>query len=1034
MSFFKKLLGISPELVKPKVLSNIKRGINPESTWEKTGELGDGAFGKVYKAKNKEDGRLAAAKIIECTNEEDLNEFSTEIDILAACKHPNVVQLYDAYYYENTLWILIEFCNAGALDDMMIELERPLTEDQIRVVTHQALIALKYLHDNLCIHRDLKAGNILLTMSGDVKLADFGVSAKNDSDHQKRTTFIGTPYWMSPEVIMCETFKDTPYSYKADVWSLGITLIELAQTEPPNNDLNPARVLLRITKSEPPKLLRPKKWSNDFSNFIARCLVKQPKDRANIDELLNHPFVNSTSEADKQVLVKLCAEAKAEVFEEEVDNDNESLSQSSSTTTSTPQTSPEAKHRDVAHKDEFGVNHKEPSLKSNASTITESSKTVGDVSVDIEERKQQVDENNKVEISETKSDGAHESDEGIGSSTDKSNSTDKLSTLVEASSSNDKTSSAISCDMAKDGHQRSTSTGTTSSLASLGSSSTSSPVHASSAKTDEHAPSTQAVHTSQNMTSFSRASAKSLLSEKDVNKQDVYKQKEMEAIDILDEVIENEEKKEIVSEQLVPKEQKPTTGGVLRRKKFQNQQQESVKKSHKTMKKTRKFMIDGVEVTSTSIKVIDNFASNNQKDQRNLRKQELQEMRKFNRFTERQNDILEAKIAHQKNQMLNKEKQDIHDLHRKYDHEFEQMEKSHKQQIEIMEKQHDLKRNELINTTSKDQERKRKYFAENMKLSYKQMKAELQNSNNSLSKKEKKEEALKRKLQWENVHKKQEEEFLKQQRLDMKNKLKFLSEEQRREAAATEKICLLKKQDLQRSKESETWKLEESHKQEHFQVEKHIIKDRFQLKRQHLKQRSEKEIEQMNRQFKVMEDELLSKQRIEKLRLPKIQQKEAKVRMSMFKKSIRISSVYSPNHQAGVPSTEPHFANSSLSSKDRVKQFSISESKRQRQQKTDLNNKHSIQQRELQTRCEQNIRELQNLQNEKKKQLTERETEELKLVDQIYQDDIKVWREGLRPRKQRLEELFQRDLEQQRRFYEDKLASPLANESQTCIL
>ena len=260
------------------------------------------------------------------------------------------------------------------------------------------------------------------------------------------------------------------------------------------------------------------------------------------------------------------------------------MSQSSSTTTSTPQTSPEAKHRDVAHKDEFGVNHKEPSLKSNASTITESSKTVGDVSVDVEERKQQVNENNKVEISETKSDGAHESDEGIGSSTDKSNSTDKLSTLVEASSSNDKTSSAIS---AKDGHQRSTSTGTTSSLASLGSSSTSSPVHASSAKTDEHASSTQAVHTSQNMTSFSRASAKSLLSEKDVNEQNVYKQKEMEAIDILDEVIENEEKKEIVSEQLVPKEQKPTTGGVLRRKKFQNQQQEVFKIMFLKLKLTR---------------------------------------------------------------------------------------------------------------------------------------------------------------------------------------------------------------------------------------------------------------------------------------------------------------------------------------------------------------------------------------------------------------------------------------------------------------
>ena len=225
-------------------------------------------------------------------------------------------------------------------------------------------------------------------------------------------------------------------------------------------------------------------------------------------------------------------------------------------------------------------------MKSNASTITESSETVGDVSLG--ETKQQVDETNKVEISETKSDGAHDSDEGIGSSTDKSNSTDKLSTLVEPSSSADKTSLATSCDIGKDGHQRSTSNGTTSSLASLGSSSTSSPVHASSAKTDEHAPTTQAVHTSQNiLTSFSRASAKSLLSEKDVNNQNVSKQKEMEAIDILDEILENEEKKEVISEQLVPKEQTTTTtGGVLRRKKFQNQQQEVYKIMYLKLKLT----------------------------------------------------------------------------------------------------------------------------------------------------------------------------------------------------------------------------------------------------------------------------------------------------------------------------------------------------------------------------------------------------------------------------------------------------------------
>uniref|UniRef100_A0AAZ3NR49 non-specific serine/threonine protein kinase n=1 Tax=Oncorhynchus tshawytscha TaxID=74940 RepID=A0AAZ3NR49_ONCTS len=258
---FSKILRLSNFDIKKKAkqYEHVHRDINPNDQWEIIGELGDGAFGKVYKAKNKETGALAAAKVIETKTEEELEDYMVEIDILAKCDHRYIVKLLDAFYHDAKLWIMIEFCPGGAVDATMLELDRGLMEPQIQVICRQTLEALVYLHSIKIIHRDLKAGNILLTLDGDIKLADFGVSAKNTKTLQRRDSFIGTPYWMAPEVVMCETMKDAPYDYKADIWSLGITLIELAQIEPPHHELNPMRVLLKIAKSEPPTLEQPNK-------------------------------------------------------------------------------------------------------------------------------------------------------------------------------------------------------------------------------------------------------------------------------------------------------------------------------------------------------------------------------------------------------------------------------------------------------------------------------------------------------------------------------------------------------------------------------------------------------------------------------------------------------------------------------------------------------------------------------------------------------------------------------------------------------
>ncbi|KAB5549348.1 hypothetical protein PHYPO_G00066310 [Pangasianodon hypophthalmus] len=321
MSLFGKIFRLPTDKKKVKQYEHVHRNVNPAEVWEIVGELGDGAFGKVYKARNRDTGVLAAAKVIETKSEEELEDYIVEIDILATCDHQYIVKLLDAFFYDQKLWIMIEFCPGGAVDATMLELDRGLTEKQIQVICKQMLEALVYLHSMKIIHRDLKAGNILLTLDGDIKLADFGVSAKNTKTLQRRDSFIGTPYWMAPEVVMCETTKDAPYDYKADIWSLGITLIELAQIEPPHHELNPMRVLLKIAKSEPPTLDQPSKWSTNFKDFLKRALDKNPESRPSASQLLEHPFMSSVK--TNRPLLELVAEAKAEVIEEMEEDSNE---------------------------------------------------------------------------------------------------------------------------------------------------------------------------------------------------------------------------------------------------------------------------------------------------------------------------------------------------------------------------------------------------------------------------------------------------------------------------------------------------------------------------------------------------------------------------------------------------------------------------------------------------------------------------------------------------------------------------------------
>ena len=202
------------------------------------------------------------------------------------CRCENIVGYDACFLINNQLWIVMELCEGGSLNDLMKLTRSTLTEEQIAVCMRDILQALAYLHDHNRIHRDIKAGNVLLTSEGVAKLADFGVSGTLSKDTAQRHTVIGTPFWMAPEVI-----QETGHNYKADIWSLGITLIELAEGHPPLCNLHPLRAIFVIPSRPPPSFTDKSKWSPEMNEFLALCLTKDPNQRPTAKQLLLHPWL-----------------------------------------------------------------------------------------------------------------------------------------------------------------------------------------------------------------------------------------------------------------------------------------------------------------------------------------------------------------------------------------------------------------------------------------------------------------------------------------------------------------------------------------------------------------------------------------------------------------------------------------------------------------------------------------------------------------------------------------------------------------------
>ncbi|XP_039221394.1 myosin-IIIb-like isoform X2 [Crotalus tigris] len=229
---------------------------DPTNTWEIIETIGKGTYGKVYKVTNKKDSSLAAVKILDSINDMD-EEIEAEYNILQFLpNHPNVVKFYGMFYKADRyvggqLWLVLELCNGGSVTDLvkgLLKNGQKLDEAIISYILRGALLGLQHLHNNRIIHRDVKGNNILLTMEGGVKLVDFGVSAQLTSTRLRRNTSVGTPFWMAPEVIACEQQYDYSYDARCDVWSLGITAIELGDGDPPLFDMHPVKTLFKIPR------------------------------------------------------------------------------------------------------------------------------------------------------------------------------------------------------------------------------------------------------------------------------------------------------------------------------------------------------------------------------------------------------------------------------------------------------------------------------------------------------------------------------------------------------------------------------------------------------------------------------------------------------------------------------------------------------------------------------------------------------------------------------------------------------------------
>uniref|UniRef100_A0A8C7GPF0 non-specific serine/threonine protein kinase n=1 Tax=Oncorhynchus kisutch TaxID=8019 RepID=A0A8C7GPF0_ONCKI len=282
---------------------------DPAGIFELVEVVGNGTYGQVYKGRHVKTGQLAAIKVMDVTEEEE-EEIKAEINMLKKYSHHrNIATYYGAFVkksppgHDDHLWLVMEFCGAGSVTDLVKNTKgNSLKEDWIAYICREILRGLSHLHQHKVIHRDIKGQNVLLTENAEVKLVDFGVSAQLDRTVGRRNTFIGTPYWMAPEVIACDENPDSTYDYRSDIWSLGITAIETAEGAPRKYSTIPGLLKVPLTPAVPS--LSTKQMSKKFIDFIEGCLVKTYTSRPSTEQLLKHSFIRDQP-TERQVRIQL---------------------------------------------------------------------------------------------------------------------------------------------------------------------------------------------------------------------------------------------------------------------------------------------------------------------------------------------------------------------------------------------------------------------------------------------------------------------------------------------------------------------------------------------------------------------------------------------------------------------------------------------------------------------------------------------------------------------------------------------------------
>uniref|UniRef100_G1P6R8 non-specific serine/threonine protein kinase n=1 Tax=Myotis lucifugus TaxID=59463 RepID=G1P6R8_MYOLU len=828
--------------------------------------------------------------------------------------------------------IMIEFCPGGAVDAIMLELDRGLTEPQIQVVCRQMLEALHFLHGKKIIHRDLKAGNVLMTLEGDIRLADFGVSAKNLKTLQKRDSFIGTPYWEDTEGFLCEQHPEAARARPARRPRSGVSTCGMSREEP--GGLARSRKINTMQTDRPPSPpriasapLRPRSFrhTQDFLSFlwVSLCLPSSPQPR-------QHPFVSGVT--SNKALRELVAEAKAEVMEEIEDGREEGEEEDS-----VDATSPLGDHtRTSSEVSQVSLDANKPLQEPPVTPVPPSQPQDRENGPSLPSGDSSLQTTKPPDVA-----AGNENGLAVPVPLRKSRPVSMGASIQVPEEKQGADQAGDLSPTANRPRKTSQSRPVSSALETLGSEKLANgslelPAPASPSKRDSDCGS---LSTSESMDYSTSLSA------------DLSLNRETGSLSIKDSRLHN-----------------------------------------KTLKRTRKFVVDGVEVSITTSKII---SEDEKKDEemRFLRRQELRELRLLQKEEHRNQNQLSRKHELQLEQMHKRFEQEINAKKKFFDTELENLERQQKQQVEKMEQDHAVRRRDEAKRIRLEQERDYTRFQEQLKL----MKKEVKNEVEKLPRQQRK-ESMKQKME-EHAQKKQhlDRDFLAKQKEDLELAMKKITADNRREICDKERECLTRKQELLRDREAALWDMEEHHLQERHQLVKQQLKDQYFLQRHELVRKHEKEREQMQRYNQRMVEQLKVRQQQEKARLPKIQRSEGKTRMAMYKKSLHISG-----------------AGSAAEQREKIKQFSQQEEKRQKAERLQQQQKHENQMRDMAAQCESNMSELQQLQNEKCHLLVEHETQKLKALDESHNQNLKEWRDRLRPRKKALEE----DLNQKKREQE----------------